>query len=212
MANHLSKTREIDDAEAFLCKVANRITAGEVLFTSDKLKAYPGALLLVFGVPERPDEKPRGRPRKRQRRVFPEGLLYGQIDKERERGRLVCIDRRAVFGTHAQIQAVLDRDGKRGMINTSIVERDNLSFRQHNGRTVRKTLSFSKNWQMHQASVDFEDAVHNFVRPHSSLKLRIVGPKGRRKWVERTPAMAAGLTDRIWSLRELLSYRPPSRE
>lgn len=212
VANHMSKTREIKDAVPFIQKVADRLGSTWVLFTSDKLRSYFKALKWVFGVLEPKQEgKLKGRPKKR-RKVFPEGLLYGQIDKEREHGRLKCVDRKAVVGTMAEIQAVLDRDGHCKVINTSLVERDNLSVRQHNGRTVRKTLSYSKNWSMHQYAIDFEDAVHNFVRPHSSLRVELSERQGHRKWEQRTPAMAAGITDHVWSLRELVSYRLPSRE
>lgn len=212
VANYLSKVREIKDAVPFIQKVADRLGSTWILFTSDKLRSYLEALKRVFGVLEpEPERQATGRPKKR-RKVFPEGLLYGQIDKEREHGRLRCVDRKAVVGTMAEIQAVLDRDGHCKVINTSLVERDNLSVRQHNGRTVRKTLSYSKNWTMHQYAIDFEDAVHNFVRPHSSLKVELPEGQGRRKWEQRTPAMAAGLTDHIWSMRELVSYRLPSRE
>ena len=211
IANHLSKTREISDAVPFIRKVADRLGSTCVLFTSDKLRAYLAAILEVFGVPEpdAPERKP-GRSPKRKK-VFPPGLLYGQVDKERVHGRLRCVDRKAVVGTMAEIQAVLAKDGHSKVINTSIVERDNLSFRQHNGRAVRKTLSYSKDWTMHQHSVDLEDAVHNFVREHSSLRTELPEPQGHRKWQQRTPAMAAGLTDHIWSLRELVTYRLPSR-
>jgi IS1 family transposase len=194
----------------FLSKVADRLDGFEVLFTTDKLKAYQSAILEVFGVPEPEQDRRTGRPRKR-RKVFPPGLLYGQLDKERLHGRLVCVDRRAVVGTMAEIQAALDRDGSSSVINTSFIERDNLSVRQHNGRTVRKTLSYSKDWQMHQYSVDFEDAAQNFVRRHLSLRVRLPEPQGRRKWQQRTPAMAAGLTDHIWSIRELVTYKVLAR-
>lgn len=202
IANHLSKTRDIDDAVTFLLKVKNRLSDGQILFTSDKLKSYKKAITLVFGVTGLKEGDPT---------EVPEDILYGQIDKERKHGRLVAIERKAVFGTLAQIQSVLESDGHSQVINTSTVERDNLSVRQHNGRLVRKTLSFSKDWQMHQAAIDFEDAVQNFVRPHSSLMVPQPGP-GRRRWAYRTPAMAAGLTDHIWSILELVTYRRPSRE
>lgn len=206
MANHLSKTREIDDAIPFLAKVKARLGSGWVLFTSDKLRAYLAAFLEVFGVDVPPPPKYIGRPRKRYR-VFPKGLLYGQIDKERVKGHLKAVDRRAVVGTMAEIQAALQKDGLSEVINTSFVERDNLSMRQHNGRVVRKTLSHSKAWRMHQASIDFEDAVHNFVRAHSSLRVELPEPRGRQKWLHRTPAMVAGLTDHIWTVEELVTYR-----
>ena len=210
IANHLSKTREIADAIPFLAKIKERLGSDWVLFTSDKLKAYLGAMAEVFGIDAPPQPGKIGRPRKRQR-VFPKGLLYGRVDKERVRGHLKCVDREAVIGTLAEIQAVLDHDGLSKVINTSYIERDNLSMRQHNGRTVRRTLSYSKDWQMHQASIDFDDALHNFVREHSSLKERLPEPDGRRKWYKRTPAMVAGLTDHLWSIYELVTYRVPPR-
>ncbi len=200
MANHLSKTRDIKDAKAFLEKVASRLATSKILVTSDKLRSYPEALLQVFGIVDID-----------HRKVFPEGFLYAQIDKERVHGHLVAVDRKPVVGTMEQIQAVLDEDDLSSVINTSFVERDNLSVRQHNGRVVRKTLSYSKNWQMHQNAIDFEDALHNFVRAHSSLRILQPRPKRRRKWQDRTPAMTAGLTDHIWTVRELVTYRPPTR-
>lgn len=198
----MSKTRNITDARAFLEKVASRLASSKILVTSDKLRSYPEALLEVFGIADEnwPDWK-----------SYPEGFLYAQIDKERKSGHLVAVDRKPVVGTMDQIQAVLDEEGLSSMINTSFVERDNLSVRQHNGRVVRKTLSYSKSWRMHQNAIDFEDALHNFVRVHSSLRLMLTTPQGRRRWQERTPAMAAGVTDHVWSIQELVSYRPPPR-
>lgn len=210
VANHLSKTREIKDAIPFIAKIKERLGSHWVLFTSDKLKAYLEAFWEVYGIDVPPPPEHKGRPRKRYR-VFPKGLLYGQVAKERKHGHLECVDRKAVIGAMAEIQAVLDRDSLSKVINTSYIERDNLSVRQHNGRVVRKTLSYSKNWQMHQASIDLEDALHNFVRPHSSLREELPEPQGCRKWLLRTPAMAAGLTDHIWSIRELVTYRLPPR-
>jgi IS1 family transposase len=211
VANHLSKTRDIADAEMFLRKVADKIDYQQLLFTTDKLKAYAKALLEVFGKEEPEAQDHVGRPRTHQRKVMPDNILYGQVDKEREKGHLVCVERRSVFGSIEQIQALLAKDGQSKVINTSFVERDNLTVRQHNSRTVRKTLSYSKDWQMHQDAIDFEDAVHNFARAHSSLRVKLPEPEGPRKYQKRTPAMAIGLTDHIWSIRELVTYKVPSR-
>jgi hypothetical protein len=55
--------------------------------------------------------------------------------------------------------------------------------------------------------IDLEDAIYNFIRPHSALKVKLRQPAAHgRRWQQRTPAIAAGLTDHIWSLEELLSY------
>ena len=77
------------------------------------------------------------------------------------------------------------------------------------GRLVRQTLSHSKKSSFLRRHLALEDAVFNFVRPHQALRIAIPQPTLGRKWQQRTPAMAAELTDHIWSLEELLSYRVP---
>jgi hypothetical protein len=74
-------------------------------------------------------------------------------------------------------------------ICTSIVERQNLSVRM-GLRFTRLTNAFSKKWENHWAAVAVWFAFYNFCRVHKSLRM--------------TPAMAAGVTDHIWSIRELL--------
>jgi hypothetical protein len=77
---------------------------------------------------------------------------------------------------------------------------------------VRKTLSHSKKALFLQRQIALEDAIYNFVRPHSALRVELPRPGAHgRKWEARTPAMVAGLTDHILTLEELLSYRlaPP---
>lgn len=122
------------------------------------------------------------------------------------------VKRHILFGSEDDIVEILEVDGCGSQINTSYVERDNLTSRQSNGRLVRKTLSHSKKKEYLQRHLDLEDAIYNFVRPHSALKVKLRKPTARgRRWKQKTPAMAAGLTDHIWSLEELLSYRlPPS--
>jgi hypothetical protein len=71
-----------------------------------------------------------------------------------------------------------------------------------NGRMVRKTLSFSKEEKMLEASCVLEDSVYNLMRPHKSLRIEIDSDK--RRWIPRSPAMAAGLTDHIWTMSELM--------
>jgi hypothetical protein len=70
------------------------------------------------------------------------------------------------------------------------------------GRLVRKTLSFSKELEMLKASSVWEDAAYNLTRPVKTLRLAINEEK--RRFQQRSPAMVAGLTDHIWSIKELL--------
>lgn len=133
-------------------------------------------------------------------------LRYAQIDKHRKGGRVVAVYRRIVFGATEVITEMLGDQ----QINTSYVERDNLTSRQSNSRLVRKALSHSKKDYYLQRHLDLEDAIFNFVRPHQALRVPLSWPIHARKWQQCTPAMAAGLTDHIWTLEELLSYRIPS--
>lgn len=198
----------------FLAHFKARTDGHALLFTSDKLPAYLTALTALYSTPEPPPlKRSRGRPRKEPKRIIDPALCYGQVDKRREGGRVVEVRRQIIFGAPETIAQILATDGCGSQINTSYVERDNLTSRQSNGRLVRKTLSHSKKLLYLRHHIEWEDAVFNFVRPHTALKVKLdePGPYGRQ-WEQRTPAMAAGLTDHIWSLEELLSYRllPPS--
>lgn len=209
VVNHLSHDRSEKEASAFLAAFKARTDGRPPLFTSDKLPAYVQALIATYSTPEPPLGKRRpGRPRKEPRRVVAPDLLYAQVDTQREGGRVVEVRRRIVFGSTEVITEILGAHG----INTSYLERDNLTSRQSNGRLVRKTLSHSKKAYYLHRHLDLEDTVFNFVRPHLALRVALPRPIQGRKWEQRTPAMAAGLTDHMWTLEELLSYRiPPSR-
>jgi hypothetical protein len=74
-----------------------------------------------------------------------------------------------------------------------------------NGRLVRKTLSFSKELRFLKASSVLEDALYNFTRPVKTLRAELPNPSKQARWQQRSPAMAAGLTDHIWSVQELLT-------
>jgi len=206
VVNHLSHDRSEKEATAFLAAFKARTDGRPPLFTSDKLPAYIAALIANYSTPEpRPRKRGPGRPRKEPRRVVDPELCYAQIDKHRAGGRVVEVCRRIVFGSTEVVTEILGDK----QINTSYVERDNLTSRQSNGRLVRKTLSHSKKDYYLQRHLDLEDAVFNFVRPHQALRVTLPRPIHGRKWQPRTPAMAAGLIDHIWTMEELLSYRIP---
>ncbi len=213
VVSYISHERSEVEATEFLAQFKARTAGHALLFTSDKLPAYVKAIVANYSTPEPPPPKRGpGRPRKEPKRVLDPHLCYAQVDKRREGGRVVEVVRRIIFGSAEDIAAILAADGCGAKINTSYVERDNLTSRQDNGRLVRKTLSPSKKLHFLECQVALEDALHNFVRPHLALRVALTHPGAhRRKWEPRTPAMAAGLTDHIWTLEELLSYRlaPP---
>src|SRR6267142_1125551 len=158
----LPEVRSEEEAIAFLAAFKARTDGHAPLFTSEKLPAYVAALIANDSTPEpSPAQRGRGRPRQTPRRVVDMALLYAQVDKRREQGRVVEVRRRIIFGARDIITEVLGGQ----QINTAYVERDNLTSRQTNGRLVRKTLSHSKKSYFLRRHLELEDAVLNFVRP-----------------------------------------------
>lgn len=126
------------------------------------------------------------------------GWQYLQFVKHRDaHGRLLSTELRVIFGEPAAVRALFGQ-------STACVERTHLTMRLFNGRLVRQTLGFSKDLACYRASAAWEDAVYNWVRPLKTLRQAVTDPPGRR-WQPRTPAMAAGLTNHIWTLKELLT-------
>ena len=75
-------------------------------------------------------------------------------------------------------------------------------MRLFNGRLTRKTLAFSKLVAMYRASATWEDLVYNLARPLKTLRLE--DSNAGHRWLPRSPAMVAGLTDHVWTVKELL--------
>lgn len=209
LTSYLSQERSEVAATAFIQQIRARSDGHAPFFTSDKLPAYVTALVANYSEAEPPPEKRgRGRPRRKPKRIMDKQLRYAQVDKRRQGGRVVEVRRRIIFGQEGDIDVILKADGCGSQVNTAYVERNNLTMRQNVGRLVRKTLSFSKNEHYLRRHIALEDAVYNFVKPHRSLRRPIQrSTDKRRRWEQRTPAMAAGLTDHIWSIEELLEFR-----
>jgi len=173
------------------------------LFVSDGLDSYGTALLERYHVKvSYPPTGRRGRPRLPEKRPI-EDLRYVQVVKKRERGRLVSVSKRIVYGDASSIDS---KD-----ISTSLVERLNLTLRRENSTLQRKTLSFAKDEGELKAHLVLQVAYYHFVRPHLSLRERIPEDSqinSSRRWRKRTPAMFARITDHVWSLRELLTFKP----
>jgi hypothetical protein len=174
------------------------------LFTSDEHAAYETAIAETFSEPEPAPEGPRrpGRPRVAPRRRLAPGLVYATVRKERKQGRVVSIRRSVVLGDEAAVEEVLKASVCSRTINTSFVERRHGTDRGQNARKSRRTYRFSKDWQVHEAMTYFTAYRYNFCWPVRTL--RVKGEDGR--WQQRTPAMAAGLADHMWSLEEWISF------
>jgi hypothetical protein len=159
---------------------------------SDGWGGIDEAMIEVYGLV--PQYGGRGRPPTRKKPGS--GWLYLQMVKQRdEYGHFQGTRLRAIFGTKPEVIALLGK-------STAYIEWSNLTSRLFNGRQVRKTLAFSKDIQAYWYSAVLEDCYYNLVRPHKSLRLPLQDGM-LQKWSPRTPAMAADLTDHIWTVKEL---------
>jgi hypothetical protein len=170
------------------------------LMTSDEYPAYATAIAAVYAEPELPGEsKP---PAER----LPKGLVYATVHKTRESNRVVKVEARLVHGTLTALVAALAW-AVLSCVNTVFVERSNGTDRHRNSRKVRKTYRFSKDWEVHEAMTYFTLYSSNYCWSVRTLREE-VAPK---KYRQRTPAMAAGLTDHVWSLEEWLLFPSNNR-
>jgi hypothetical protein len=165
--------------------------APPALVISDGYAAPAGVLLDVFGheaVPPRTGQP--GRPAG-PRVEPPAGMCHGRVVQHQKRGRLERVATEVVFG------ALLPGRS----ISTSYLERHNATDRHRNGRKARKTYRFSRDWEAQAAMTAFTR-----YRYHFYWAVRTLWQNDERgQWQQRTPAMAAGLADQVWSLEEWLT-------
>ncbi len=206
--------RTLAMAQRFVHQVA-QILAPDCapLFLTDGFREYMTALLTHYGqwvqLPRRqatgPAPKPRWIP-------LPQ-LLYAQVVKTVRRRRLVDVKHRVVFGTLEAVNHVLAPLG--WQINTAFVERINLTIRQHVAAVGRRVSTLCKGEDGLRQQLALYHTYYNFCLPHTSLRLPLPQPEATygtgtaKRWQPRTPAMAAGLTDHVWTLREVLLFRVP---
>lgn len=125
-------------------------------------------------------------------------LRYVQAVKIRDRYRhVIGIKPRVVFGR-----------AKKSEITIWCLERQNLNFRQENRRFARKTIAFSKSIRGMENQLAFYQGYFIFIRLHWCLRISWNQP-GPKKWQRLTPAMAAGISDHPWTLKEFLCYKIP---
>jgi IS1 family transposase len=207
-------SRTLAMAQRVVHQVTAMLAPGCVpLFLTDGFNEYKTAILAHFGswMPpaRRQDKGPRPKPRWMP---LPE-LLYAQIVKSYRRRRLVGVQHRVVFGTRLAIEQVLAACG--WSMNTAFVERLNLDLRQRVAAIGRRVNTLCQGEAGLRDQLVLFQVYHNFVLPHASLRQPLPAPEvtnGRgsaKRWRPCTPAMAAGLTDHVWTLQEVLLYRVP---
>ena len=141
---------------------------------------------------EFPKTAKRGRPKKTA--LLPDkALKYAQVVKNRQEGKLQSVEKRIIFGQNID----------QSEISTSLLERQNLTFRQDNNRISRKTIGFSKKIKSLYNQMRFYCTYFNFCRHHGGLLQKEEHENSRKK----TPAQVSGITKKKWTLNELLNYK-----
>jgi IS1 family transposase len=206
--------RTLAMAQGVVHQVVQVLAPGCVpLFLTDGFKAYATALLAHFGQWVSPPRRQAKGPVPKPRWMPLPQLLYAQVIKVTHRRRLVRVSHRVVFGTLAAVEQVLAAQGWH--INTAFIERINLTLRQHVAAVGRRVMTLCKGEEGLHQQLALYQTYYNFCLPHASLRQSLPhreptnGSGSAKQWRPRTPAMAAGLTDHVWTLREVLRFRIP---
>jgi hypothetical protein len=180
--------------------------ARPLLICVDGFTAYVQAVQRVFRTP-----LPNGRRGRPWLIPWPD-IHIGQVIKRYQGKRVVDVTRRMAQGCLQVAQTLLAKSHGGTKLNTAFIERLNATFRSRLAVLVRRSRALIRNPQTLEPLMYLMGCVYNFCTAHKSLRVKLwVGSHGFR-WVPRTPALAAGLTDHIWTVKELLLFRIPPPE
>ena len=187
--------RTQEQAAVMLAQVVARVRELP-LFLTDGWKAYSAALLQVLGIVYRRRRRGRVGRKPKPRLAAPTHLFDAQVVKVRnQRGQVVRVDTRVVFGGPRRFMKQLRLRQLGTTIQTAFMERWYGTLRGLVAPLRRRTRCLSWSRVRHRGRLWLLVSLYNFVMPHKSLR------QGRTR---RTPAMAIGLTDHVWSYREYI--------
>lgn len=198
----VSAKRDTNLIEQLVAKIRQVALCRELLLAVDGLASYVKAFQKAFRSPLETGK--RGRPRL----IAWDGIQIVQVVKQHTPKPFKII-RRIVQGHEQTIQHLLQRSNGGQLINTAYIERLNATFRQRISSLTRRSRQAASQQATLHASMYLVGTVYNFCVAHYSLRLPIWLSERRKHWVQRTPAMAIGLTDHIWTIDELMSFKVP---
>ncbi len=143
------------------------------------------------------------------------GLTYGQVKKSERRRKLVRVSQVMRLGTEPALNVALQGLGLSGRLNTAFIERAPLTVRHGVAALARRTWATAQQAPQLLAHLEWWRAYDHVVRPHAALRVALVSPRERggklmaQRYRQRTPAMAAGRTNRRWTVQEVLSLPLP---
>jgi hypothetical protein len=177
-----------------------------LLLAVDGLVSYVGAFQRAFRSPV-----PRwGQPGRCHLRPWSE-IVIVQVVKQRLDGHLSVV-RRIVQGSRQQVAELLTASQGGGKINTAFIERLNATFRQRLACLARRSRNLARQPETLQAGMFIVGCIYNFCTYHDTLRVAFYLAMGGQRWLQRTPAIAADLTNHRWTIEELFMFKvPPPR-
>jgi len=198
----VSSHRDLPLITALVQQVRRCAVSAAILVCVDGLASYVTAFRRVFRRPVHTGR--RGRPRL----IAEPGLLLGQVVKQYAQRHVVSVSQRIVQGSAEAIGVVLAATRSGTDINTAYIERLNATFRSSLAPLARRGRAIAHTETVLTAGMYLVGTAYNFCWVHASLR-QLAPPGAALKWQERTPAMAAGLTDHCWTMSELLHDQVP---
>src|SRR6266536_5317412 len=197
LAGVVQPTRDRSLADRLLAQVRRgALCLRPLLVLTDGWNAYPNSIRRAF----REKVKLTSGVGRACLQVWPE-LHIGTVIKRTQKKRVVEITRRMTHGLLTQAEKLLQLSHGGIVLNTAFIERLNGTFRERLASLTRKSRHAARRLRALETGMYLVGCSYNFCFPHHELsKTKHVGSPC-------TPAMAAGLTDHVWSIRELLRYR-----
>jgi len=207
MGGVISPKRDLDLIQSLADKVRSMALCRPLLLAVDGLASYVSAFRNAFRSKFPRQQGELGR----CKMVVWQDIAIVQVVKQRMAG-VLTVDRRIIQGAEGMVERLIKTTQGKGVINTAFIERLNATFRQRINSLTRRTRTLAQRPETLAAGMYLVGCFYNFCDYHHSLRLKLsVGSFGHH-WVQRTPAIAAGLTDHQWTPIELFHCKvPPPR-
>jgi transposase-like protein len=200
----VSPKRDLDLIQALVDKVKQMALCRPLLLAVDGLASYVSAFRNAFRSKFPRSEGEMGR----CKMVAWQNIAIVQVVKQRVEG-VLHVDRRIVQGAEDLVERLIQATQGKGVINTAFIERLNATFRQRISALTRRTRNLAQQAETLIAGMYLVGCFYNFCDFHRSLRLKLSVGSFSHRWVLRTPAIAAGLTDHHWTPAELFHFKVP---
>ena len=197
----MSEKRDLDLIQTLSDKIKGIARCRPLLLAVDGLASYVTAFRTSFRAPLPHRAGERGRP---QLVSWPDVAIV-QVVKQRVAGQF-NITRRIVQGSQKMVASLIQQSQGKGVINTAFIERLNATFRQRLACLARRSRNLARQPETLQAGMFIVGCLYNFCTYHDTLRVAFYLAKGGQRWLQRTPAIAAGLTDQRWTMEELFNF------